>query len=145
MTRFRLYLFAALLAPRLFAGCLVMDSIIVLPAGCASGTCGTGPGVVGGAELKAMMVPRFEAIGHNPCKTRQPVTAGQSETTWIVEIAFYDKDNYRLGINTFYVASLSAGEKFRHAYDIPADVRVLGPVQLITVRSITTTVNIPGK
>ncbi len=124
------------------AGCLTIDSLTPSQAPCASGTCKTEAGVIGPAEWKAMTLPQFKVVGHNSCKAKQPARAG---FIYIIEVAFYDKEDYRIGIGTLYVASLGPGEKFKHDYEIPGDVRVNGPVVAIRVRSITETVAIPGK
>lgn len=84
--------------------------------------------------MKALMFPSFIATGHNSCKTKQPLKG-----SYIVELAFYDKDGFRTSIATLGVGSLDPGEKFKHAYQIPDDARILGPVVSIRVRSITET------
>jgi hypothetical protein len=142
-----LIVFASL---HLFAGCLAIDSLIVIPAACESGACATGPGVIGSAEVKAMLTPQFQVLGHNSCKAKQPIIKDGTGTNpalgaWSVEVAFYDKENFRIGIGVFYVGSLDPAEKFKHAYEIPDNVRVLGPVESIRVRSITQSVAIPGQ
>ena len=123
------------------AECLAMDSLAVIPAVCASGTCSTGPGVVGGAEFKAMLFPSFQVIAHNACKTKQPVKSD----AWNVEVAFYDKDDFRLGLGTFSVSWLGPREKVKHTFEIPEDVRVNGLVASVKVRAITEAATIPGQ
>ncbi len=97
-----------------------------------------GPGVIGPAEMKALMFPSFLVIGHNSCKTKAPLKGA-----YVVELAFYDKEEFRTAVATFYVASLESGEKFKHAYEVPGDARILGPVVSIRVRSIMESPVIP--
>ena len=138
----RKMLFVLLTASGLcFAGCLTVDSLDVVKAACESGTCSTGPGVIGSAEFRAMLLPSFLVTAHNSCKTAQPL----KNAAWEVEVAFYDKDNFRIAIGTFYVGSLSPGEKVKHAFEIPDAARVGGPVVSIKVRTINETAVIPGQ
>lgn len=99
-----------------------------------------GPGVVGELEMRAMLLPQFQVVGHNTCAVKQPLKG-----SFTVEVAFYNKDGFRIGVGAFYVASLDGSEKFKHSFDIPYDVRVNGPVASIKVRSIAETVVIPGQ
>lgn len=136
-------LWLALFAAPAFAGCLTIDTITIMPPpACASGTCDTGPGVVTAAGLKAMMVPRFEFTGHNSCKTAQPVSP---YLIFDVEVAFYDKEGFRTGVGHFYVGKVDAGEKVRHAFEIPDDATVLGTVTSVKVKLIIETGGVGGK
>jgi hypothetical protein len=120
-----------LLAEGLYGQCLTIDSMVVMAPACVNGNCQTGSGIVTGAQMRAAMSWQFQVEGHNLCKVKAP-TRG----IWRVTVAFYDHDNVRIGINTLYVSSLLAGEKFRHIFDIPAEVIATGKPETVKIRAI---------
>lgn len=128
-----------------FGGCLVIDTATIMATPvCVTGTCETGPGITIGAQFKMMLVPHFEVTGHNSCKATAPIS--QSDLlVFDVTVAFYDKDGFRTGLGHLYVAKLEAGEKFKHAYEIPDDANVLGPVVTVKVQSIRESAGGNGK
>lgn len=99
--------------------CLVIDSVVVREAACASGSCSTGPGVVTGEEFKRALLGGVEITGHNSCSSKQPTRL--SLNVWSVNLSFYDKNDFRIALANITVASLDPGEKFRHSYALPDD------------------------
>ncbi len=112
-----------------FGGCLVIDTTQVIPAACGNGNCQTGPGIVNGEMFKASLTAHIQIVGHNSCKTKTPLKG-----LWLVELSFYDKDSYRIGIHSIQVAQLEVDEKFKHEYELPGDVLMTSTIKVRSLK-----------
>jgi hypothetical protein len=120
------------------AECLVIDTLTVQPdPPCATGTCT----ITGDSDSFLYQIkPSFSFTAHNSCKYSAPLKVAN---VWTVGIAFYDADNYRIGLIRFEVYRLGAGEKTKHSFLIPDDVihtgkAVSAKVMLISDEPIST-------
>jgi hypothetical protein len=113
--------------------CLVVDLAKVLPLKCADGT----------DVCRQAMVPMFQIVGHNKCLTETTSQAGDKAS--MIELAFYDAAAERLGTWSIMIGALAPGEKFKHSYDVPADVDWSGKAVVVKVREIVDTAKRVGK